>query len=319
MPTSKNILLSIVVPVYNERAGITGFNVSLKAVLSSLSGIDYEIIYCNDGSTDGSMEVLQALAERDTTIRILCFTRNFGKEVATTAGIHAAHGDAIMTLDADGQHPVERIPEFVAKWQKGVKVVIGLRTGREASFTKRFGSKLFYGLFRRVSGIKMEPGSSDFRLIDRSVQQEFAQMTERNRITRGLIDWLGYEREYVSYKENARMAGTSPYSFRKLVKLAIDSAISLSLSPLYITAYIGAVVLPLATLLGVGMIINFLLQDPLHLHAQGGAYVMVLVLFLIGILLVSQGIIGLYLSHIHTETQNRPLYVVDSERSVRLV
>ncbi len=140
-------------------------------------------------------------------------------------------------------------------------------------------------------------------------------MTERNRITRGLIDWIGYQREYVSYTENPRFAGAATYSFRKLFRLAVDSAVSLSISPLYLTAYIGAIVLPLATLLGLGMSVNFLLGDPLRLHATGGAYIMVLVLFLIGILLVSQGIIGLYLSHIHTETQNRPLYIVDQSRT----
>jgi hypothetical protein len=189
--------------------------------------------------------------------------------------------------------------------------VVGRRTNRRASALKRLGSKLFYGAFRRMTGISIDPDTSDFRLIDKQVQVAFNKMTERNRITRGLIDWLGYERTYVEYQENQRMAGTSPYSFRKLFKLAIDSAISLSISPLYLTAYIGAIVLPLATLLGIGMIANYLLSDPLHVHATGGAYLMVLILFLVGILLVSQGIIGLYLSHIHTETQNRPLYIVD--------
>ena len=141
-------------------------------------------------------------------------------------------------------------------------------------------------------------------------------MTERNRITRGLIDWLGYDREYIKFSANPRIAGEAGYSFKKLLKLAIDSTISLSISPLYLSAYIGAFVLPVSTLLGVGMVINALVGDPLNLHATGGAYVLVLVLFLVGILLVSQGIIGLYLSHIHAETQNRPLYIIDKQRSV---
>ena len=140
-------------------------------------------------------------------------------------------------------------------------------------------------------------------------------MSERKRMTKALIDWLGYDRQYVPYQENDRLAGAATYSMRKLFKLAIDSAISLSTSPLYLVAYIGAIVLPVSTLLGLGMGINYAFGDPLHLHATGGAYLMVLILFLIGILLVSQGIIGLYLSHIHTETQNRPLYVVDEANS----
>jgi dolichol-phosphate mannosyltransferase len=147
------------------------------------------------------------------------------------------------------------------------------------------------------------------------VQHDFTRMTERSRITRGLIDWLGYPRDYIEFAANPRMAGEASYSIAKLFKLAIDSVISLSTSPLYVAMYIGAVVLPLSLLVGVVMIINELLGDPLSLHATGSAYVIMLMLFLIGVLLVSQGIIGLYLSHIHTETQNRPLYIVDEEAS----
>lgn len=307
-------VLSVVVPMYNEAAGIKQFHASLMAVLKELP-LAYEVIYVDDGSVDTSAAVIGRFHEADPQVHLLKLTRNFGKEIATTAGIHASRGQAIIMLDADGQHPVDAIPQFVAKWQHGAKVVVGRRSGRKASLIKRAGSKFFYGVLGRITGMAMDANTSDFRLIDRSVQAEFNRMTERNRITRGLIDWLGYPREQVAYRENPRLAGTSPQSFRKLSKLAIDSAISLSISPLYITAYIGAVVLPLATLLGLGMGINYLLSDPLNVHATGGAYLMVLILFLIGVLLVSQGIIGLYLSHIHTETQNRPLYVIDTEHS----
>jgi dolichol-phosphate mannosyltransferase len=314
MNNSAQPVLSVVVPMYNEAAGIKQFHASLMAVLKD-APLAYEVIYVDDGSLDGTAGVIAKLRASDPHVHLLKLTRNFGKEIATTAGIHAARGDAILTLDADGQHPVQTIPQFVTKWQHGAKVVVGLRSGRKAPLIKRLGSRLFYGVFRRITGIRMDPDTSDFRLIDKSVQAEFNRMSEHNRITRGLIDWLGYRREYVPYEENVRLAGRSPYSFRKLLKLAIDSVVSLSISPLYITAYIGAVVLPVATLLGLGMAVNYFLSDPLHLHATGGAYVMVLMLFLIGVLLVSQGIIGLYLSHIHTETQNRPLYVIDTEYS----
>lgn len=308
-------LLSVVVPVYNERAGLALFHKSLWGVLEQLP-LDFEIIYCDDGSLDGSTGLLHELAEKHRQVRVMRLSRNFGKELATTAGLHAAKGEAIITIDADGQHPVELIPQFIAKWQQGAKVVIGVRTDkRRAGFVKRAGSKLFYGAFGKASGIKLVPGSSDYRLIDRAVQTEFVRMTERNRITRGLIDWLGYKREYVYYRENVRTHGNASYSFGKLVKLAVDSAISLSISPLYITAYIGAFILPLSLLLGLGMAVNYLFGDPMSLHASGGAYLMVLVLFLVGIVLVSQGIIGLYLSHIHAETQNRPLYVIDKDES----
>ena len=303
-------VLSVVIPVYNEAAVLTLFHRTLMEILG-LAPLSYEVIYVNDGSTDRSLNTLRALAKAHAQVRILNLSRNFGKEMATTAGLHAARGEAIVMLDADGQHPVEAIPKFVQAWQRGAKVVVGLPNNRHSTLWKRAGSKLFNGIYSRLTGIKIEPNATDFRLIDRDVQASFSRLTEHNRITRGLIDWLGYERQYITYAENERLAGNSTQSFRKLFKLAIDSAISLSTSPLYLVAYIGIIILPIATILGAGMVGNYLLQDPLHLHATGGAYVMVLMLFLIGILLVSQGIIGLYLSHIHAESQNRPLYIVD--------
>jgi glycosyltransferase involved in cell wall biosynthesis len=311
-------VLSVVVPFYNEAASLPQFYHDLSAVMHGF-GQAYEIIFINDGSRDTSLALLTDLAKDDHAVRILSLTRNFGKEVATTAGIHAAKGQAVLTLDADGQHPVSRIPAFVSAWNRGAKVVIGRHKQRQAGVLKRILSKLFYTLFSRLTGVKLDANTSDFRLIDRNVQQQFNLMTERRRITRGLIDWMGYERVFVSYDEKPRLAGSASYSFPKLFKLAIDSVISLSVSPLYITAYIGAFVLPIATLLGFGMTANYVLGDPLHLHATGGAYLMVLILFLMGILLVSQGIIGLYLSHIHTETQNRPLYLIDESHSKGLL
>lgn len=311
MSSSVKPVLSVVVPVYNEAAGIAQFHASLVAVLKD-APLAYEVLYVNDGSTDDSEEVItEFLREADNHVRLLRLSRNFGKEVATTAGIHHARGEAILTLDADGQHPVERIPEFVKHWRRGAKVVVGRRVERRMSLGKRLATRLFYSVFQRITGIQIDPNTSDFRLIDKEVQAQFNKLTEHNRMTKALIDWLGYERAYVSYSENPRLLGTATYSYRKLFKLAIDSAISLSISPLYITAYVGAIVLPISTVLGAGMVVNYGLGDPLRLHATGGAYLTVLMLFLVGILLVSQGIIGLYLSHIHTETQNRPLYVAD--------
>jgi hypothetical protein len=241
-------VLSVVVPLYNEAAGLREFYDSLTGVLKGLD-LSYELVLVNDGSTDASAELVADIAKADPRVRTAGFSRNFGKELATTAGLHLARGQAIIVLDADGQHPVEAIPDFIIAWRQGAKVVVGRRTSRHATPYKRVGSWLFYGLYNRLTGIAVEPD------------------------------------------------------------------VSLSISPLYATAYIGAVVLPLSTLLGLGMLGNYLLRDPLGLHATGGAYLMVLVLFLVGILLVSQGIIGLYLSHIHAETQNRPLYILDETQT----
>lgn len=317
MATAKLPLLSVVVPLFNESAGLSVFHGSLTKALKGLKDTAYEIVYCDDGSTDDTLVLVRELCRTDTHVRLVRLTRNFGKEIATTAGIHEAKGDAVITIDADGQHPVELLPDFVQHWQAGSKVVVGLRRDeRQAALTKRVGSRLFYWLVNRLAGISLKPGATDYRLIDRSVQQEFVRMTEHGRITRGLIDWLGYSKTYVPYRENPRLLGNASYSFRKLFKLAVDSVISLSVSPLFIAAYIGAIVLPLSVLTGLIMVVDALLGDPLNWNASGSAYVIVLLLFLVGVLLVSQGIIGLYLSHIHTETQNRPLYIVDKENSI---
>lgn len=313
--SAANPTLSVVVPLYNEQASIDTFHQALDAVLEALN-LPYEIIYCNDGSTDTTLEKVKAIARDNHTVCYLSLSRNFGKELAITAGIHAARGKAILMLDADGQHPVKRIPEFVEHWQRGAKVVVGIRTAnKDRSALKGVGSKLFYKLFNKFSGTQLVPGSTDFRLIDQVVQQDFVRLTERNRITRGLIDWLGYHQEYINFEASNRIAGEATYSFGQLAKLSVDSFVSLSVSPLYYVAYIGAVVLPVSLLLGLGMVLNALAGDPLNLHATGGAYVAVLTLCLMGILLVSQGIIGLYLSHIHAESQNRPLYVIDESKS----
>jgi dolichol-phosphate mannosyltransferase len=307
--------LSVVVPLYNEAAGLETFYKQLTAVLKKLK-LSYEIVLCDDGSLDHTAAVVKRLARRDAHIRYLCFSRNFGKELAVTAGIHAARGKAVLTIDADGQHPVTRIPDFVHAWQHGAKVVVGVRTTNHyRSLFKGLGSRLFYRLFNKFSGTRLVPGSTDFRLIDRSVQREFVRLTERNRITRGLIDWLGYRQEHIYFEADKRIAGDATYSMRQLMKLSIDSVVSLSVSPLYLVAYIGAIVLPLSLILLLGMTVNALLGDPLTLNTTGSAYVVVASLCLVGILMVSQGIIGLYLSHIHAESQNRPLYIIDEANS----
>ena len=320
MTTTKHIVLSVVLPVYNEAASLPALHNELTHVLSNNVKQPYEIIYCDDGSNDDTLNVLRQLASQDKAVKVLRLARNFGKEIATTAGLQQATGEAILTLDADGQHPLDLIPEFYARWRAGSKVVVGLRTANDSEgWVKRAGSRWFYRLINRFSRVKLTPGATDFRLIDRQVQQDFNNLTERNRITRGLVDWLGYPQEYIAFTANPRQHGTASYSLTKLIKLAVDSLVSMSLVPLHITAYLGAVLLPVSGLLGIGMIIDKLAGDPLSLHATGSAYLIVLILFLLSIIMMSQGIIGLYVAHIHSETQNRPLYVIDREASIRLV
>lgn len=303
------------VPVYNEAGGLTDFNQQLCEMAEQVSDGSYEIIYCNDGSLDKTPELIEKFKTQNKNIKLINLSRNFGKEIATTAALHHADGQAILTIDSDSQHPIELIPEFVERWRHGAKVVIGVRKSNQGEGAiKRYGSKMFYKIFNGFTSMKLIPGSSDYRLIDKQVQREFSKMTERSRITRGMIDWLGYKRDYIYFTANPRLNDDPGYSFKKLFKLAVDSIVSMSKSPLYISAYMGAVILPLSMLIGAAMIIDALLGDPLNLDATGSAYITILLLFLVGVLLVSQGIIGLYLSHIHSETQNRPLYVIDKSK-----
>ncbi|MBP9853221.1 MAG: polyisoprenyl-phosphate glycosyltransferase [Patescibacteria group bacterium] len=309
------VVLSVVVPVYNEAAGLRDFHASLVHSLQKLP-IAYEILYINDGSTDGSKQIIQQLTAQ-SSVRALYLSRNFGKEIATTAGLQHVRGQAALMLDADGQHPVEKIGAFVRAWQKGAKVVVGVRRQNSGEgLVKRYGSKLFYATINRLASAKLTPFATDFRLVDREVIDVFTTLTEHNRITRGLIDWLGFERTYIAFNAKSRKTDRAGYSFGKLCKLAMDSVISLSTSPLYIAAYTGAIIIVLSLIIGGGMLANFVLHDPLGLQAHASAYGLVLILFLIGLILVFQGIIGLYLSHIHTETQNRPLYVLEDGSDV---
>ena len=305
--------LSVIVPCFNEAANIVPFYKHLGQVLAKLEDddVDCELFYVNDGSTDGTLDELYRLTEHNKKVKIIDLSRNFGKEIAISAGLHYASGDAILTLDADGQHPVELIPEFIKQWRDGAQVVTGVRdSNQQEGPVKRYGSKLFY----KFTGLNLVPGA-DYRLIDKTVQAEFIKLTERNRVTRGLIDWLGFKQAYVHFDANPRLGGPAGYSLPKMIKLALDSSISLSLKPLYFSAFAGAVVLPLSILLGLFCSLEMLIGDPLNLNITGGGFVIILILFLIGLLLVSQGIMALYLSHMHTEAQNRPLYIVNRTTS----
>lgn len=318
MTTTSRPHLSLVIPVYNEQEGIAAFHKHLAAVVQKVAPGAYEIIYCDDGSSDNTAALIRNIAADDHHVKLLCLSRNFGKEIALSAAIHAAKGDAVVMLDGDGQHPVEMLPQFVEAWQTGAKVVIGVRSGRDAErLSKRFGSWLFYRLFNRITGQHLVPGSTDYRLIDRSVQQAFLQLPETDRHTRGLIDWLGFQRTYIPITRLPRVAGTASYSFSKLVRLSLNSVVSLSSVPLYISGFLGVLITVTAFLLGSAVLVEqFLLRDPLHWKFTGTAMLSILTLFLVGIVLISQGIISLYLSYIHTQAKNRPLYIIDYDSSV---
>jgi len=304
-------LISIIVPIYNEASNIP---LLFKELTKHTKSVPYqfEFVFVDDGSTDDSLERLQELTGKDERVRVLEFARNFGKEAAVSAGLDAAWGEAAIILDADLQHPPALIPEFITAWERGNDVVIGVRRySKQEGFLKRLTSDGFYHLFHLVAHTKITPHASDFRLLDKKVIRVFRQLTERDRITRGLIDWLGFKREYISFTAPPRVNGVASYSWRKLVALAINSFTGYSLLPLKLAGYLGGFILltavPVSTFL---CFERFVLRDPWHWNITGTALLALMILVLVGIMLGCLGLISLYIAHIHAEVTNRPLYVV---------
>ena len=295
----------------NEADNISPLYGRLKTVFAGLPEYKYEILFVDDGSTDKSVANVQQLIKSDPQVQLICLARNFGKELATTAGLHAATGDAAIMIDADLQHPPELTPQFIAKWNEGYDVVIGKQkpNASYATFTKRLSSKVFYKLINKISAVEVTPHATDFRLLDRSVITEFNRFTERNRMTRGLIDWLGYSRTYIEFTPAARTNGTAAYSYSNLVKLATDSIVSLSFFPLRIAGYLGSVIVLLSLPLGLVVLFNTAVMHN-SFKFTGTADLAILIIFLIGIVLMCLGLISLYIANIYGEVINRPLYVV---------
>jgi len=302
-------LISIIIPIYNEEKNIPFLYQKLTWVLTSLQKYDFELIFINDGSQDKSLLELEKITQKDQRARILDFSRNFGKEIATTAGIHSCHGDACLMIDADLQHPIEKIPEFIGKWEKGAEVVIGVREKNNGEgLVKKFGSLVFYKIINMISETEIVSKATDFRLLDRMVIDAFNKLTEKNRMTRALIDWLGFRRDYVYFTANARINGKASYSFWKLLRLAFNSFISFSLFPLRLAGYLGIIITILSGMLGIFIIITrYFIKD---VYFSGTAILAVIILFLIGIVLICLGLIALYIANIHAEVNNRPLYVI---------
>lgn len=309
---SSGKLISIVVPVYNEAGNVGRLHQELSDLFAGLKQYDYELIWVNDGSQDDSYQCLAALCQKDRRSRVIDFSRNFGKEIAITAGLHDAKGDAAIMIDADLQHPVKLIPAFLTKWENGAEVIVGVRNRTKGlNILTRFRSWLFYLILNSIAETKVTPRATDFRLVDREVIDAFSRFTERNRISRGLIDWLGFRREYIYFDAAPRLEGKASYGLSKLIRLAIDSFVSLSLLPLKLAGYLGIIITTVSGVLGLFIFIEkYVLRDPKSYNFSGPAILAVITLFLVGIILMSLGLIALYIANIHSEVVNRPLYVL---------
>ncbi len=303
---------SIVAPVYNEEAVLPELHRRVTAVMEQ-TGESWELVLVNDGSRDGSAEAIAKLHEQDSRVKGLSFSRNFGFQLAATAGLDHAQGDAVILTDADLQDPPELYPEMIAKWREGYDVVYGVRASREGeTWFKELTAKLFYRLIHRITSIDIPLDTGDFRLMDRRVVESIKQMKETNRFLRGMVPWVGFKQIGVPYQRASRYAGEAYFkSIWQMGPFAIDAITSFSYFPLQLATIAGFIMAGLSALAILVVIYVRLFIDSTQLTGQ--ATTLVAVLFLGGVQLISLGIIGEYLGRIYDEVKGRPLYLVDKK------
>jgi polyisoprenyl-phosphate glycosyltransferase len=299
-------VLSIVVPVYNERETVDELCRRLTGVLAPLG--PYEVVLVDDGSTDGTWDALRALAAADERLRLLRLSRNFGHQIALTAGLDTARGNAVVLIDGDLQDPPEVIPELVACWEEGYDVVYAFRERREGESRLRlFAIGAFYRVFRRMAATDIPADTGDFRLLSRRAVDALARMPERARYLRGMTSWIGFRQTGVGYRRDARYAGTSKYPFTKLVGLALDGITSFSVAPIRVVTRLGYVMLVFCVgVLAWTLYTRFFTDNA----PQGWTSLLAAVLLLGGMQMLGIGIVGQYIARIFEETKQRPLYFV---------
>jgi len=312
MPSRK--LLSIVIPIHNESANVPHLHEALSMATADLA-YDFEFILVDDGSRDDSVAAIRRLIKSDKRIRLIELSRNFGKEPAVTAGMHASRGAAVIVMDADLQHPPALLGDFVKKWEEGGEIIVGVREyDKKEGWFKKFASAWFYRIMQRIAHTQITPHATDYRLMDRCVVDEFNRLTEHNRINRGLIDWLGFSRDYVYFVAPVRLHGEASYTLSKLFALAINSFTAYSMMPLRFAGYMGVTILLTSGPAIVFILFEkYILKDPWNMHFTGPAILAVILLFMVGIILACLGLVALYIAHIHAEVVDRPLYIMRRE------
>jgi dolichol-phosphate mannosyltransferase len=301
-------LLSIIVPCYNEQEVIAETVKRLKIFAIDLKNIDIEFIFVDDGSRDQTRAMLKSFASDDSRIKIISFARNFGQQVATTAGLDASCGDAVVLIDADLQDPPEVIHEMIKKWEEGYDVVYATRTERPGESMFKLGTaRLFYRVFNKLSSIPIPLDTGDFRLMSRAVVDVLKAMPERNRFIRGMVSWTGFKQVALPYKRAQRFAGETKYPFKKMLTIAFDGILSFSNKPLELALFLG---MAISTLTGLG-ILGIIIQ-----RINSGVWISMEVIILVavgllsGLQLLYLGILGQYIARIYNEIKNRPLYIV---------
>lgn len=298
--------LSLVIPAYNEEENLPTLYIRLVAALDPL-GLNYEIIFVNDGSRDRTLELLQLITQNDERVVVVDLARNFGHQVAISAGMAQTRGRAVIIMDADLQDPPEVLPEFINKWREGFEVVYAIREKRKESLPKRMAYNAFYRLLKRVAQIDIPLDAGDFCIMDRRVVDLLNSMPERNRFVRGIRSWVGFRQTGLAYERHARNAGKPKYTFNKLLYLALDGLISFSYLPLRMISMLGLGISFLSIVIAIFYTIQKL---TVGLNPPGFATTVVAIFFLAGIQLITIGVIGEYVGRIFEEVKSRPLYVV---------
>jgi dolichol-phosphate mannosyltransferase len=305
-PRADGALVSVVAPVYDEEATLAEFHARLIAALDGLA-LDYEVVLVDDGSSDRTPELLASLASRDGRLRVITLSRNFGHQAAITAGLDHARGDVVITIDSDLQDPPELIPTMLERWRDGADVVYAVRTMRGGETRMKLATaRWFYRLFSWMAQIELEPNAGDFRLLDRAALDALGRLRERGRFLRGMTVWIGFTQTAVSYEREARHAGETKYTLRRMARFAMDAISSFSNVPLQVASIFGFIV-SFVAFLGIPVAIGLKIAGE---FVPGITTVLLAVLLLGGIQLITVGVIGEYLGRVYDEVKQRPLYVV---------
>ena len=303
-------LLSVVAPLHDEEDVVGAFH---ERAVAALDGIEFELILVDDGSTDGTRELLRELAAEDRRVKVIELSRNFGHQPALTAGLDHATGDVVVMMDSDLQDPPEVIPRLLEAWRSGADVVSAVRQKRAGETRAKLATaRWFYRLFGRVSQVKLEPDAGDFRLLDRRALDVLLAMPERNRFLRGMSAWVGFERASVNYERDARHAGVTKYTPRKMLRFSFDAISSFSNVPLQLATFLGFLFSAVA-FLAIPVAIGFRIAGQ---FVPGVTTLLMVVLLLGGIQLITVGIIGEYLGRVYDEVKHRPLYVISDSINI---
>jgi len=307
----RNVRYTIIVPVYNEEAVIQESYRRLTRVMES-TGEPYELLFINDGSEDRTAELIEGFAEKDECVELLDFSRNFGHQIAITAGMDYARGDAIVIIDADLQDPPELIPKMIEKWQEGYEVVYAKRSQRKGeTLFKKWTAALFYRLIGAMAEVKIPLDTGDFRLMDRKVCDAMQSIREKNRFVRGLVSWVGFRQTAIEYVREERYAGETKYSLKKMLRFSMDGITSFSYKPLKMATYLGFLV---SSVSFVYLIVSLGQKIFTASTVAGWSALIACLMLLNGVILIFIGILGEYIGRIYDETKNRPLYVLRNKQ-----